>query len=187
MRTPDQEQLQAHHRDPLTRVANRQLLEDRLERLISLSRRSGVPFSLIRIDIDGFAAINATYGYLAGDRVLRTVADRLVATVRDSDTVARFNADNFVLLAPGMAEPDDICRFGTKLLDAIHQPVLLEDQEITITASLGCAMFPNHGQDVTRLLDSALLALDQARAGGGKRCEIFDNPPQTFTPDRRTS
>jgi diguanylate cyclase (GGDEF)-like protein/PAS domain S-box-containing protein len=187
IRTPDQEPYQAHHRDPLTRVANRQLLEDRLERLISLSRRSGVPFGLFRIDIDGFAAINASYGHLAGDRVLRTVADRLVATVRESDTVARFNADNFVLLAPGMAEPDDIRRFGAKLLDALHQAVMLEEQEIIITASLGCARFPDHGQDVTRLLDSALLALDQARAGGGKRCEIFDNPPQTLTPDRRAS
>lgn len=187
VRSPDQEQFQAHHRDPLTRVANRQLLEDRLERLISLSRRSGVPFGLFRIDIDGFAAINATYGHLAGDRVLRAVAERLEAAVRESDTVARVNADNFVLLAPGMAHADDIQRFSAKLLAALRQPVALADREINITASLGCALFPDHGQDAVRLLQSALRALDHARAGGGKHCEIFGNPLQTSTPDRQPS
>lgn len=184
IRTPDQEQFQAHHRDPLTRVANRQLFEDRLERMISLSRRSGVAFGLFRIDIDGFTRINATHGHLAGDKVLRAVADRLVATVRESDTVARLDADNFVLLAPGMADPDDIRRVGIKLLDVLCQPVLLDEQEITITASLGCALFPDHGQDAARLLDSAERALDHARAGGGGRCEIFEALTQPSAPDQ---
>lgn len=183
IRTPDQEQLQAHHRDPLTRIANRQLLEDRLERLATLSRRSGIPFGLIRVDIDGFARINATHGHLSGDKVLRTVAARLEASVRESDTAARLGADDFVLLAPGMAHAEDILRFGAKLLDALRQPVPIDGGEITVTASLGCAMFPEHGLDAARLLDSAQQALDHARADGGNRCVLFETHDQNSRPD----
>lgn len=169
---PEQEAFLSHHRDPLTQVANRQLLEDRLDRLASLSRRSGIPFALLRIDIDGFSRLNAEHGHLAGDTLLRAVADRLVAAVRESDTVARLGADDFVLLAPGMAQAEDVQRLAAKLIDALRQPVRIEDKEIGITVSLGCAMFPDHGYDVDRLLESAGQALDQARSGGGNRCEI---------------
>jgi diguanylate cyclase (GGDEF)-like protein/PAS domain S-box-containing protein len=184
---PEQEAFLSHHRDPLTQVANRQLLEDRLDRLALLSRRSGIPFALLRIDIDGFSRLNAEHGHLSGDRLLRAVADRLVAAVRESDTVARLGADDFVLLAPGMAQAKDVQRLAAKLIDALRQPVRIEDKEIGITVSLGCAMFPDHGYDVDRLLESAGQALDQARSGGGNRCEISAASLAPPFPETRSS
>jgi diguanylate cyclase (GGDEF)-like protein/PAS domain S-box-containing protein len=159
--------------DPLTRVANRQLLGDRLERMALLSRRTEVPFSLIRIDIDDFGQLNSTHGHLAGDRVLREFANRLMAGVRESDTVARLGADDFVLLAPGLVGDADVGRFCTKLLDALRQPIQIDDQVLQASASLGCAEFPDHGFDGPSLIDRADQALRQAKLRGGNQFAVF--------------
>ena len=159
--------------DPLTRVANRQLLEDRLERMASLSRRTEVPFSLIRIDIDDFGQLNSTHGHLAGDRVLREFANRLMTGVRVSDTVARLGADDFVLLAPGLFGGTDIGQFCSKLLDALRQPIQIGDQVLQASASLGCAEFPDHGLDGPSLIDRANQALRQAKHRGGNQYAVF--------------
>jgi diguanylate cyclase (GGDEF)-like protein/PAS domain S-box-containing protein len=159
--------------DPLTRLANRQLLGDRLERMASLSRRAGVPFSLIRIDIDEFGRFNADHGHLVGDRLLREFARRLAAAVRESDTIARLGADDFILLAPGLVGSDDVGRFCVKLLDTLRQPVQIDAQVLQAKVSLGCAEFPDHGVDGPSLLERADQALRQAKLRGGNQYSIF--------------
>lgn len=177
-RAPESRFLQMPLLDPLTQVANCQLLDDRLGRMVSLSRRMGLPFSLIRIDIDHFARFNQDNGSLRGDQLLREFADRLVATVRQSDTVARLGADDFVLLAPGLIDRGDLTRFCAKLLEALCQPVRLGEAEFPVSASLGAALFPEHGADARELLDSAARALDLARAGGGGRHALATESPE---------
>lgn len=166
-RPPERDLLQTPFLDSLTQLANGQLLEDRLERMALLSRRMGVPFSLLRIDIDHFTRFNEQNGSLAGDRLLREFATRLVATVREVDTVARLRADDFVLLAPGLVDLGDLSRFCDKLLGVLCQPVRLGKLASPVTASLGAAQFPEHGTDAGSLLAAAARALDRARADGG--------------------
>ena len=162
----------AHH-DPLTGLANRLLFQDRLGQTLAQSRRSGVKFTLIFIDIDKFKLINDAHGHAVGDRVLQEFARRLAATVRECDTVARLGGDEFVLLAPGLAgdkDTGDLCR---KLIDALHQPMQTDGHELVVCGSLGCAEYPIHGDDEMVLLKCADAAMYQAKAAGGNTYTIY--------------
>ncbi len=165
--------LQLAFRDSLTQVANRDLLEDRLERMVMLSRRSEQPFSLVLVDLDRFGKLNEEHGHLIGDRVLREVAARLSATIRASDTVARVGADNYVLLAPGLVKNADLSRFCEKILCALRSPIEIDELNLAVTASLGVAEFPRHGADATGLMANAAAALGHARSAGGNRFAIY--------------
>lgn len=179
-RAPGKQQLQTPFVDSLTQVSNRQLLEDRLERMTLLARRTGVPFSLIRIDIDHFGRFNSEHGHWTGDKVLREIAARLTGAVRESDTVARLCADDFVLLAPGLINRGDLARFCEKLIGALRPPIRVHDEEFSVTASVGAAQFPEHGVDAPSLLASTAQALERARAAGGA-CHVIHEPGDSNT------
>jgi len=163
IRKQAQEQLKVlSYSDELTGLPNRRHYTDRVEQTCSLARRGQQPFSLLFIDLDRFKVINDTRGHACGDQVLKVVAERLLATLRISDTAARMGGDEFAVLLPE-TKPDKALRVAGKLIAALKQPILLGDQEISIGASIGLAAFPGDGEDVSTLLKHADSAMYYAK------------------------
>jgi diguanylate cyclase (GGDEF)-like protein/PAS domain S-box-containing protein len=156
----------AHH-DTLTGLPNRLLFQDRLAQMLAQAKRSGVQFTLIFIDLDHFKPINDTLGHAVGDHVLQEAAKRLARTVRECDTVARLGGDEFVILAPGLVGEMNIGSLCSKLIDALGQPMLIEENEIFLGGSFGCAEYPFDGEDEVALLKNADAAMYRAKAAGG--------------------
>lgn len=142
--------------DALTALANRSLLTDRIRQALAQWFRRREPFALFFIDLDCFKDINDRHGHEAGDAVLRAVAARLEAGVRELDTAARIAGDEFVVLVSGPATPAALQALADKLKELIAQPIRLPDgAEIRVSASLGISRCPDDGEDIDRLLDSA--------------------------------
>ncbi len=141
--------------DPLTNVANRRALVDRLQNLIALNQRQSMPFALILIDIDAFKAINDTRGHTVGDLVLRTTAERLEQAIRESDTVARIGGDEFIVVLLGIDDPSVVQMQCDKVLEAIEAPIIYQKNKISISASLGWSLFPQDGLTIDALMQNA--------------------------------
>ena len=151
--------------DPLTSLPNRILLQDRLAQAIRAARRAPAPFALMVMDLDGFKDVNDTLGHAAGDLLLQETAMRVTKTLRQSDTAARLGGDEFALLLPTVAGPVDAEAVARKLLRAVEEPVSVGGQTVQVTASLGVALFPVHGDDVGGLLRRADRAMYEAKRG----------------------
>ncbi|MDZ7939238.1 MAG: GGDEF domain-containing protein [Rhodoferax sp.] len=153
--------------DNLTGLANRLLLADRFQLTLERSKRNRAEFALLMVDLNGFKAINDTYGHGAGDHVLRTVAQRLVAAVRGSDTVARLGGDEFVLLIESFVDPDELVYLGRKLIATISSDIALPGQSsVNVGASVGFALFPRNGVDLDSLLDTADRGMYDCKVSG---------------------
>ena len=139
-------------RDALTGLPNRVLLEDRMEQALTRSRRTGEPFTLILVDLDGFKAVNDVHGHGAGDAVLRTLARRFEAILRASDTVARVGGDEFVVLSIGTGDDEPAAGLVGRLRHALRRPFRVNGATIEIAGSLGCAVFPTDGATADELL-----------------------------------
>ena len=163
------------HYDTLTGLPNRHLFHDRLHQTIANAKRSEVPFTLIFVDLDRFKAINDQMGHHAGDRVLHEAGRRLAAAVRESDTVARIGGDEFVIIAPGLSGSDDIRRFCRNVIDQLIEPINLDDGQVSIGGSLGCAEYPRHTDDEETLLKYADIAMYQAKLAGGSVHFVYDS------------
>jgi diguanylate cyclase (GGDEF)-like protein/PAS domain S-box-containing protein len=157
----------AHH-DSLTGVPNRRLLADRLEQAIARARREGNRVVVMLLDLDDFKIINDTHGHSVGDEVLMTVAHRLRASVRESDTVARFGGDEFVVLLPNTHQAADAVTVAEKILEALREPVRAGEAYYQLGVSIGIAVFPDHADDAERLLQNADIAMYQAKRRGGR-------------------
>jgi diguanylate cyclase len=153
--------------DNLTGLANRLLLADRFQLTLERSKRNRAEFALLMVDLNGFKTINDTYGHAAGDQVLRAVAQRLVATVRGSDTVARLGGDEFVLLIESFEDADELVHLGRKLIAAISADITLSDQTlVNVGASVGFALFPRNGTDLDSMLDTADRGMYDCKVSG---------------------
>ena len=161
--------------DSLTGLPSRQLLQDRMQQLITLNKRRAETFAVLFIDLDRFKPINDCYGHAVGDLVLKEVADRLGASVRTVDTVARLGGDEFVILAPGLSRELDIQMVAAKVLASVLRPLRIEGRELEIGASIGSALFPENGEDADLLLKHADLAMYQAKHRGGNTLVIYSN------------
>ena len=142
-------------RDPLTGLPNRVLLEDRIEQALRRSRRSGEPFTLIVVDLDGFKDVNDMRGHRAGDAVLRTLARRFEAIVRASDTVARVGGDEFVVLSMETGSDDTAAALVSRLRHALRKPFRVDGTAIEIDGSIGWAVSPADGATSEELLARA--------------------------------
>ncbi len=142
-------------RDPLTGLPNRVLLDDRLEQAVHRARRSADVFALLVIDLDGFKEVNDIRGHDAGDRVLQTIARRLEAVVRASDTVARIGGDEFVVISIGTRDADEAAVLVARLRHALRRPCHVEGGVVEIDASIGWAIFPADGVTPADLLERA--------------------------------
>ncbi|MDE3076919.1 MAG: GGDEF domain-containing protein, partial [Chloroflexota bacterium] len=133
--------------DALTELPNRNLLRDRLEQAVSTSRREGRPVAVLLMDLDRFKEVNDTFGHHYGDLLLKQVAARLRHGVRASDTVARLGGDEFAAVLPATGQPIDAVAAARKMLQALEKPFVVEGQTLTIGASIGIALYPDHADD----------------------------------------
>lgn len=145
--------------DVLTGLPNRLLLSDRLDRAIATARRHGGSLAVLFIDVDRFKRVNDLFGHAVGDRVLQSVADRLVANVRRSDTVSRYGGDEFVVLLTEVACAEDAAFTADNLLAAIAAPLGIDDLRLHVTASAGIGVYPTDGTEAETLLKKADRAL----------------------------
>ncbi|WP_169125760.1 7TM diverse intracellular signaling domain-containing protein [Aromatoleum evansii] len=168
--------IRAARHDHLTGLANRVLLEDRIEHAIGRWHRQGSVFSLLVIDLDGFKAINDGFGHAAGDELLKVLADRLSNCVRATDTVSRLGGDEFVVLLEAMNDPAQALRIGNKIVAALSRPVPLGETVVHVGASVGIALFPCDGEDANALMLAADHAMYGAKQGGRGRCVLANAP-----------
>jgi len=166
--------------DPLTGLANRRLLAERMSIALAHARRNKSTMALVYLDLDGFKQINDTLGHGAGDLVLKAVAGRLLATVREVDTVARLGGDEFIIVLWQVSGADYATAAALRVLAAVAQPYDILGQTVGITASSGIAIFPAHGETADKLMNSADLALYAAKRAGKNICRIAEHTaPQT--------
>ena len=170
---------QAYH-DTLTGLANRALLQDRLDHALERARRGRELTGLLFIDLDHFKAVNDALGHEAGDRVLTEVADRLVHAVRTGDTVARIGGDEFIILAETLSARSEARLIAARVLELLAEPIDLDGTAVTIGASVGIAFDEVHNPDL--LLRDADAALYQAKHGGGGRFVVYGPPLSTPVP-----
>jgi len=158
--------VQAQH-DGLTGLANRYLLKDRFEFAVERAKRSGKSFALLMVDLNGFKAINDQHGHAAGDEVLVVIAQRLLGSVRASDTVARLGGDEFVLLVDSIEHPHEILHIGEKLYDRLTAPITLSIGVVEkLGASIGLALYPDEGLGLDDLLQLADQAMYECKSTG---------------------
>ncbi|QOL49506.1 sensor domain-containing protein [Massilia litorea] len=161
--------------DPLTGLANRNLMWDRLEQALHLSQRQKSMVGIVLIDLNNFKNINDSFGHEAGDVVLKVVARRLQASVREIDTVARLSGDEFVLVLVNQPTLRFTLRMIERLRQSLTQPVSFMHKEIAVGASLGVAVYPHDGITAPDLVRSADVAMYHAKATGRNEIYFFSN------------
>ncbi|MGO4737793.1 diguanylate cyclase [Bosea sp. 2KB_26] len=170
MRAERENEFHARH-DMLTGLSNRSGLTKALD--AHFARDAGQKrLALIYLDLDGFKAVNDSYGHMAGDRLLQLVAERLRGMIRNGDLAARMGGDEFIVLSE-QTEATQLLGFGERLIREISRPYELDNKhEVTVGASVGIALAPEHGTDMMTLLAAADSALYQAKSRGKSRCMI---------------
>lgn len=163
---------QAFH-DELTGLPNRNLFRDRLRLAIADSERYKTKCGVLFCDLDQFKVINDSLGHEAGDQALIAIGERLRASVRKQDTVARFGGDEFAFVIQGMHSALDIAFLAEKLLTAISEPLVVGHKNHVLTASIGIAIFPDDGEDEEILLKHADTAMYQSKLHGRNTCRLF--------------
>ncbi|HEX2531265.1 MAG TPA: EAL domain-containing protein [Burkholderiaceae bacterium] len=161
------------HFDPMTGLVNRTALSDEIERQIVLARRHQHRLAIVFLDLDHFKQINDSLGHEAGDDLLKLVATRLKASVRESDTVGRLGGDEFVILLPEIHSAEEVLIVTDKVRAECAKPVRIAGQEISIGISLGVSLCPDDAQDVTTLLRYADSALYHAKAEGRNNLQFY--------------
>src|SRR5450631_1416904 len=160
----------AHH-DSLTDLANRVLLNERLEQAL---HRTDEMVALHHLDLDQFKAVNDTFGHPAGDKLLKIVADRLRGLVRETDTIARMGGDEFVIVQASIAEPADATALAQRIIKLMSEPFDIDGHQAVIGASVGIAVGPGDGSSADKLLRNADLALYRAKGDGRGTFRFFE-------------
>jgi len=152
--------------DALTGLPNRRLLMDRLSLSIAHAHRNNSTMAVMYLDLDGFKEINDNLGHDAGDTLLKMVADRLTASVRQEDTVARISGDEFMIGLWEVNDAEGVATLVTKVIHTVSQPYRIQDRDVGITTSIGVGIYPLHGEEVGTLMKSADVALYEAKRAG---------------------
>jgi diguanylate cyclase (GGDEF)-like protein len=159
--------------DALTGLATRLVLRDRLSVALENAKRHRTGLALLMVDLDKFKQINDTFGHQAGDEVLRITAERIVRTVRKSDTVARMGGDEFLVLLPDLHDLAVAEGIAAKVVAALSVPIVLAGREVPITASAGISTASARDLDAAMLMKNADLALYSAKARGRNCFQVF--------------
>jgi diguanylate cyclase (GGDEF)-like protein len=163
----------AHH-DPLTGLGNRVLLREQIEQALAQARRTTETLAILFIDLDGFKSINDTLGHSLGDALLKCLADRLKASLRESDKIARLGGDEFAVIQMAEEQPKGASALASRLIDIIRTPCLVEGHQLMVGASIGIAVASPDKHDPERLLKSADLAMYRAKADGRGTYRFFE-------------
>jgi diguanylate cyclase (GGDEF)-like protein/PAS domain S-box-containing protein len=159
--------------DPLTGLPNRLLLCDRINQAIALAHRHSGKVAVLFLDLDGFKHINDSLGHSIGDKLLRSVAKRLLACVRSPDTVCRNGGDEFVIVLQEMDQPNQAAITARRVLEAVADPHKVGELDLHVTASVGVSVYPDDGPDAETLIKNADTAMYQAKANGRKTFQFF--------------
>jgi diguanylate cyclase (GGDEF)-like protein len=162
LQSAENERLALH--DALTGLPNRTLFRDRVTQTLLAARRGGAQPGVMLMDLDRFKEINDTLGHQAGDRVLQEVARRLAGVLRESDTIARLGGDEFAILLAGGGNRDGAIRVARVVARALEDPIVVQDMALTVEASCGIAVAPDHGEDVDALIRCADVAMYRAKS-----------------------
>ncbi len=162
----------AYH-DALTGLPNRVLLLDRIKQSLAWADRRGIQLAVAFIDLDHFKHINDSLGHQIGDQVLQAVARRLPLCLRAGDTIARVGGDEFIVSLPDISSDLDLSQIAHKLLDAFVLPIEVAGHQLHLTASIGIALYPEHGRDVVTLMRNADSAMYSAKQLGRNRHQMF--------------
>lgn len=161
--------------DPLTRLPNRHLLMDRLQRALLDADRHQEKLAILLIDLDHFKRINDTLGHAAGDLILKSVSENMMSVLRESDTLARFGGDEFIVFTRHLSGNHDAAAIAARLLQAIDQPIQVHDIVEQIGGSIGISIFPNDAGSIDNLIQKADIALYRAKESGRSRYTFFDD------------
>jgi len=168
--------------DSLTGLPNRILLVDRVEQATKLADRRSDQMAVIAVDLDDFIHINSTYGQVIADELLKEAGYRMTAALRESDTVSRLGADDFVILLPGVKSIEDVEALAAKILAAIAEPYSFGELSIRTSCSIGVSLYPQDAIDAGTLMRLADGALDLAKRSGGNRYILAGSGPVTGAP-----
>jgi diguanylate cyclase (GGDEF)-like protein/PAS domain S-box-containing protein len=160
--------------DALTKLPNRVLFRERLEKAMALASRSGSVLAICYLDLDGFKPINDTYGHEAGDRLLVEMARRFESVLRGGDTVSRLGGDEFAFLF-NLKNTDECEQALSRLLDVVRQPIELNGTQASVSASVGVVLYPTSKVAADELLDHADQAMYLAKKAGKNKFHIFDS------------
>ena len=163
----------AAQHDILTDLPNRLLLNDRISQAISLAQRQNRPIAVMFLDLDHFKYINDALGHSVGDKLLQSVAKRLVANLRNSDTVSRQGGDEFVILLPDIVHSADAAASAKNLLYSLREPHVIGEQSLIIDGSIGISIYPTDGLDAETLIQNADTAMYHVKTGGRNDCQFF--------------
>ena len=184
-RYSDQIRHMAHH-DPLTGLSNRILFQQRLEQLIAHAHHRNESVATMFLDLDQFNQINDSFGHAVGDVVLREISQRLTHCLRETDALARWGGDEFVVALSTPDVEQTSRRIAEAMLDSLHEPVLAEKHELHLSGSIGISLYPADGLDVQTLLRAADTAMYHAKEKGRGTLEFF-TPALTANVQHRTS
>ncbi len=163
---------QAQH-DALTGLPNRRLLETCLSRAIESARTEQLPVAVIYLDLDGFKLVNDTLGHGVGDQLLQHIASRLRGSLRDGDMLFRMGGDEFSAVLTGDADFNAVSRVADRLLAELHETFVVENHDLSVTASVGISLYPEDGLEGSDLLRKADAAMYEAKRQGKNKVQFF--------------
>lgn len=161
------------YRDPLTGLANRRFLRETVHQTLALAERHGRQLALAYLDLSDFKAINDRLGHEVGDEVLRVAGQRIVEGVRDSDLVSRIGGDEFVILFTEVEGTEGAREVSRRMLERFRAPIRVHGHELRISADVGLALFPDHGEEVDQLLRRADVAMYRAKRADGDHIRVY--------------
>ena len=160
--------------DVLTKLPNRALFDDRLQKAIAQAKRDGTRLAVMSLDLDRFKPVNDSFGHHVGDVLLQATARRIEASLREADSVGRIGGDEFLVLLPCIEGPDDALRVAAKIHESLRQPFdLPEVGKLQISSCIGIAVYPDHGIDAFELLKRADSAMYGAKTSGRNQIQLF--------------
>ncbi|MBI1207271.1 MAG: EAL domain-containing protein [Azospirillum sp.] len=172
-RAAEQIRFLAHH-DPLTELPNRLLVRDRFEQAVAQTDRQEGKIGVAYLDLDTFKAVNDCFSHAVGDALLRGVALRLKGCIRSVDTVSRLGGDEFLIVLPSVAGADFLSLIALRVVEAVSEPFVIEGRDLSVTASIGIAVYPDDGSDLDTLLRKADLAMYRVKEAGRNGFRFFD-------------
>lgn len=160
--------------DPLTGIPNRYLAKERFQQSLKRSRRSGLKLCLMFLDLDDFKSINETLGHHIGDKFLQHIVTCIKSSLRAEDSVCRLGGDEFLILMENIKNRDDVAALVSKIINSVRQKAVIDEQQVTVTSSIGITLVPDDGDDFDDLCKRGDIALSQAKETGKNNFSFFD-------------